>query len=112
MQKIMFVCTGNICRSAMAEKMLKKAVEENKLNIEVYSSGTNAEDGDYPTLEAVETMEEYGIDMRNHRATNVKKSNIEEMDIVLCATTNHKNVILIMYPTLKRKSIYNEGICK
>ena len=98
--KIMFVCTGNICRSAMADKMLAKRVEEENLNIEVYSSGTFAEIGDYPTVEAIEVMEEYGIDLRPHRATNIRRSNIEEMDLILCATTTHKNMVLQLYPNL------------
>ena len=100
MQKIMFVCTGNICRSAMADKMLAKKVEEENLDIEVYSSGTFAENGDYPTSEAIEVMEEYGVDLRQHRATNIRRSNIEEMDVILCATTNHKNMVLQLYPNL------------
>lgn len=103
MQKIMFVCTGNICRSAMADKLLDKRAKEEKLDIEIYSCGTFAENGDYPTMEAIETMEEYGVDMRVHRATNIKKSNIEKMDLVLCATTNHKNMVLQLYPELAEK---------
>jgi len=98
--KIMFVCTGNICRSAMADKMLAKRVEEENLNIEVYSSGTFAENGDYPTVEAIEAMEEYGVDLKQHRATNIRRSNIEEMDLILCATTTHKNMVLQLYPNL------------
>jgi len=43
--KIMFICTGNICRSAMAEGMMKKMLEENNIkNVEVCSSGIYAED--------------------------------------------------------------------
>ena len=103
MQKIMFVCTGNICRSAMAEKLLTKRAREEKLDIEVYSCGTYAENGDYPTLEAIETMHEYDIAMKSHRATNIRNSNIEEMDVILCATENHKNMVLNLYPNLKGK---------
>ncbi len=101
--KIMFICTGNICRSAMAHMMLaKKAKEENK-NIEVYSCGIYAENGDIPTYEGIETMKEYGIDLKTHRATNIRNSNIENMDVILCATTAHKNNVINMYPKLKDK---------
>lgn len=103
MLKIMFVCTGNICRSAMAEYMLKKRVEEENLPIKVYSCGTFAENGDRPTEEAIETMKEYGIDITEHRATNISNSNIENMDIILCATANHKRVVLDLYPNLAGK---------
>ena len=103
MHRIMFVCTGNICRSAMAEKLLDKRIKEDNLDLEVFSCGTYAENGDYPTFEAIEAMEEYGIDLRGHRATNIRFSNIENMDIVLCATRSHKSMVLAMYPNLEGK---------
>lgn len=103
MQRIMFVCTGNICRSAMADKLLTKRVIEENLNVEVYSCGTFADNGDYPTIEAIDTMQEYDVDLKFHRATNIRNSNIEEMDLILCATTNHKNMVLEMYPSVEGK---------
>ena len=103
MQKIMFVCTGNICRSAMADKLLAKRVSEEKMDIEIYSCGTFAEQGDYPTTEAIEVMQEYDVDMKVHRATNIRKSNIQQMDLILCATTSHKNMVLQLYPNLQGK---------
>lgn len=48
-------------------------------------------------------MEEYGVDLKKHRATNIRKTNIEEMDLILCATTSHKNTVLYEYPNLKNK---------
>lgn len=102
--KIMFICSGNTCRSAMAHWMLKKKIEEMKINnIEVYSSGIYAETGDIPTEEAIETMEEYGIDLKNHKATNIYDSKIEEMDLILCLTNIHKLQILRAFPQLQGK---------
>lgn len=101
--KIMFICTGNICRSAMAHRMLEKRAKELNKNIEVYSSGIWAQNGDIPTYEGIETMKNYGIDLRTHRATNIRNSNIEKMDVILCATLNHKRNVLSMYPELKDK---------
>lgn len=102
--KIMFICTGNICRSAMAEAMLKKMLQENKKeNIEVYSCGLSADEGDIPTQNAIETMKDYGIDLKNHRATNIKYSNIEKMDLILCATLSHKIFVKNLYPELENK---------
>ncbi len=101
--KIMFICTGNICRSAMAHAMLlKKAKEQNK-NIEVYSCGIWAQTGDVPTYEGREVMKDYGIDISSHRATNIINSDIENMDVILCATYNHKRNVISMYPELKEK---------
>ncbi|MBR1802719.1 MAG: low molecular weight protein arginine phosphatase [Clostridia bacterium] len=101
--KIMFICTGNICRSAMAEAMMKKMAKDNQKNIEVYSCGISADDGDIPTQHAIDTMEQYGIDLKKHRATHIRYSNIEEMDLILCATTSHKMSVLRLYPQLEGK---------
>lgn len=101
--KVMFVCTGNICRSAMADGILKKVVAEKKLDIEVYSSGIYAEDGDYATYNAIYAAKYYEVDISNHRATNIKNSKIKEMDIILCATKSHKEAVIYMYPNLEKK---------
>lgn len=101
---IMFVCTGNICRSAMAHWLLiKKLEEKNRTDIKVYSCGIYAQTGDGPTYEAIEAMEEYGVDLKQHRATNIRNSNIKEMDLILCATNSHKIAVLDLYPELKDK---------
>ena len=100
--KIMFVCTGNTCRSAMAHHMLEKMVEDKK-DIEVYSCGIYADSGEPSTYNAIEIMKEYGIDMKNHRASNIKETNIEQMDLILCSTVSHKQLVLNMYPDLVGK---------
>lgn len=72
--KIMFICTGNICRSAMAHWLLKKKTEDlGREDIEVYSCGVHAQNGDIPTYEAKKVMkDEYDVDMQEHKATNIK----------------------------------------
>lgn len=103
MKKIMFICTGNICRSAMAEKMMAKMIKEHNKDIEVFSCGVFAENGDLPTDEAIEVMKEHNIDLTTHKATNIINSNIKEMDLILCATLSHKYSVIQMYPELKDK---------
>ncbi|MBP3800517.1 MAG: low molecular weight protein arginine phosphatase [Clostridia bacterium] len=101
---IMFICTGNICRSAMAHWLFEKKLEEKRIgNIQVFSSGIYASIGDTPTYEAKRVMEEYGVNMKHHRATNTRYSDIEKMDLILCATASHKNEVINMYPNLKDK---------
>ena len=43
----------------------------------------------------------YNVDLKKHRATNIKNSNIENMDLILCATKYHKEDVLELYPSLK-----------
>lgn len=99
----MFICTGNTCRSAMADVLMKKLVKDNNKEIEVYSCGIFAEDGEMPTFNAIEAIKEYDVDLKSHKATNIRNSNINDMDIILCATVSHKNSVINMYPNLKDK---------
>ena len=87
----------------MAEGILKKLVKENNLNIEVCSCGVYAGDGDYASFNAIEAAKYYDVDISNHRATNIRKSKINEMDIILCATQSHKQNVIYLYPELKPK---------
>ena len=67
MKKVMFICTGNICRSAMAEGMFKKILKDKGIeNVEVCSAGIYAETGAYATDEAIEAAKElYDVDILN-----------------------------------------------
>ena len=87
----------------MADGIMKKLVKENNVNIDVYSCGIYAETGDYATYNAVEAAKEYGANISYHRATNIRESNIKEMDLILCATVSHKQNVLYLYPELKGK---------
>lgn len=99
---IMFVCTGNICRSAMAHwLLLKKLNELKKEDIKVYSCGVHAENGETSPSEAINVMKQYGVDLTYHRAINIRNSNIREMDLILCATSSHKNSVLSIYPEIE-----------
>ena len=102
--KIMFICTGNICRSAMAEVLLKTKSENCKNEIEVYSCGVFAEDGARASSKSIEILKEkYNVDLTQHKATHIRNSNIEEMDLILCMTLAHKIMVVQMYPKLKDK---------
>ena len=98
---IMFICTGNICRSAMAQGLLeKKLKDQNRTDIAVFSSGLYAENGEMATRLATKVMEKYDVNLRLHRATNIRHSNIRNMDLILCATNSHKTAVLNKYPEL------------
>ncbi|MBO5349829.1 MAG: low molecular weight protein arginine phosphatase [Clostridia bacterium] len=101
--KIMFVCTGNTCRSAMADGLAKKIIKEKNLNIQVYSAGTFAMTGEHASYNSVAIMKEYDVDIALHKATNIEESNIQNMDLILCATKNHKSELISRYNNLKEK---------
>lgn len=99
--KIMFICTGNTCRSAMADGLAKKIIKEKNLNIEVYSAGIFAQTGEHASYNSIAIMKEYDVDIVLHKATSVDESKIKEMDLILCATKNHKAELQARYNDLK-----------
>lgn len=104
--KLMFICTGNICRSAMAHKLMEKMIKDAKRKeIDVYSCGVFAQNGDKSTHQAIEVMEEYGVNLKDHTATNIRNAPIQEMELILCMTQSHKYSVLQMYPELQGKVV-------
>ena len=104
--RIMFVCTGNTCRSAMAEAIFKQMVED---EIEVCSSGVAAENGQCPSKNTLDVCNSHGIDISRHRATYFKDSNIEDMDLVLTFEMHQKYKLKIYYPDLEVYTIKEIG---
>ena len=97
----MFVCTGNICRSAMAEVIFKDMVSD----VDVSSSGISTFSGQSATYGAIEVCRKHGLDLTGHRSTYVRDSNIEEMDLVLTATDYHSQFLRSSYPDLNIQTI-------
>lgn len=100
---IMFVCTGNTCRSAMAEGLAKKEIKDKNLDINVSSSGIFAMKGEHASFNSVAIMKEYDVDIVTHTATPIEESKIEEMDYIFCATYGHKSQVIAKYPELEDK---------
>ena len=76
MKKVLFLCTGNSCRSQMAEGFLKQYS-----NFEVFSAGTDP--GDFVQPFAIEVMREVGIDISSHKPEAVQKYLNNEFDYVI-----------------------------
>lgn len=84
------VCTGNICRSPMAEAMLRHELERRGCHdVEVASAGTWAGPGNPATPEAVEVMRGRGIDLDRHRSRPVDPVEVAEADLVVAMTSVH-----------------------
>ena len=86
--KIIFVCTGNTCRSPMAEGYLKSL---NINGLEVVSRGLQAGGG--VSENSVAAMQEIGIDISAHIPRNLTREEIETADIIVCMTATHKAIL-------------------
>ncbi len=91
-KKIIFVCTGNTCRSPMAEFLLKSYIKKNKLsNISVTSAGLSAE-GEM-TAEARAALAYLDVPYSKRKAKQLNSLMVEKNDLVVCMTASHKRAI-------------------
>lgn len=95
---ILFVCTGNTCRSPMAAALFNKIAVENDLDVRIESAGLFAVDGALASVGAYNAMKKYGIDLSEHRAKNITPKLLEQSDLVLTMTQAHKAQLLPYAP--------------
>lgn len=89
MTSVLIVCTANMCRSPMAEVLLRDAAKRRGLAWEVSSAGTAAAFGSPPATNAVPAMAELGFDLSDHRSRPVRAEYLTESTIVLAMARRH-----------------------
>ncbi|BCS81473.1 low molecular weight protein arginine phosphatase [Anaerocellum diazotrophicum] len=103
-KKILFVCTGNTCRSPMAEHLLKEKLRKMKIDdIEVESAGLSAFFPQKASKNAILVMNELGIDISSHVSRLINEEMIKESNLILTMERYHKEVITKMYPGVMDK---------
>ncbi|MDG2419906.1 MAG: low molecular weight phosphotyrosine protein phosphatase [Saprospiraceae bacterium] len=88
------VCLGNICRSPLAEGIMKKKIQEHQLNWKVDSAGTAAwHAGEKPDSRSIKVAQKNNIDILNQRGRQFQARDLDDFDLVLTMdATNYQNV--------------------
>ena len=91
MKRILFVCTGNICRSPLAEALLQRALHERAVeDVSVESAGTGAWDGAPASEGAYLVALERGLDLSGHRARLLTREIVEDAALILTMARHHR----------------------
>ena len=89
-QRVLVVCLGNICRSPMAEGLLRHHIQKKNLRIEVDSAGTNGyHNGEAPDHRAQAEMRRHGIEIAAQESRQIKRDDLDRFDLILVMDTNN-----------------------
>lgn len=100
---ITVVCTGNICRSPMGERLLAHALaaDDRFAGFKVLSAGTSAYPGDPASANSQVAMKKVGLDLADHRSRPLTSQLLDISDLVLTMTSGHKDIIELQNPGLE-----------
>lgn len=101
--EILFICSGNTCRSAMAQTLARDWLKRHGvgMRVRVFSAGISAYTGEEATDGAKNAMRMRGLSLDTHRARMLTREIFDAADLVLCMTQGHKQAILQVHPNDK-----------
>ncbi len=98
--KVLMVCLGNICRSPLAEGILKKKIAERGLSWEIASAGTgNWHIGEPPDPRSQAVAARHGLDISRQRAMQIKPEHLKHYDLILAMDQSNYNNLVNMAQT-------------
>ncbi|HWY87346.1 MAG TPA: low molecular weight protein arginine phosphatase, partial [Gemmataceae bacterium] len=103
MKTVLFICTGNVCRSPMAEGLFRQAVER-RAEYRVLSAGLGALEGQPPSPYAVQAVKELGIDISGQRSRMLTPDLVQAADYIFGMTHSHIDTVMMLYPLAAEKT--------
>lgn len=104
MKKLLFVCTGNVCRSPMAEGLFRHATGGRSESWEVRSAGISALEGQPPSPHSVEVMRDQKIDISRQRSRQLTPELVDWADYIFGMTEGHQALIQAIFPEAIEKT--------
>src|SRR6478736_1192927 len=103
MKTVLFVCTGNVCRSPMAEGIFRNATH-GKGDYRVISAGLGAMEGQPPSHYAVQAVKELGVDISAQRSRMLTPELVHQADFIFGMTHSHIDTVMLLYPQAAEKT--------
>jgi RpiB/LacA/LacB family sugar-phosphate isomerase len=103
MKTVLFVCTGNVCRSPMAEALFRRATS-GRGAFRAVSAGLGAMNDQPPTPHSVQAMRELGVDISTHRSRTLTTELVQQADYIFGMTHSHVDTIMLLYPQAADKT--------
>src|SRR5712664_2024760 len=103
MKTILFVCTGNVCRSPMAEGIFRQATR-GRGDYRVLSAGLGAMEGQPPSAYAIQAVRELGIDISGQRSRMLTPELVQQADYIFGMTHSHVDTVMLLYPHVAEKT--------
>ncbi|MDX1950694.1 MAG: ribose 5-phosphate isomerase B [Verrucomicrobiota bacterium] len=103
MKTILFVCTGNVCRSPMAEGLFRHAVK-GRGDFRIVSAGVGAIDGQPPSPYAVKACKDLQIDIGRQRSRMLTAELVQQADYIFGMTHGHVDAVTLLYPQAAEKT--------
>src|SRR6516164_2457155 len=97
MKTILFICTGNVCRSPMAEALFRRATD-GRGDFRVLSAGLGAMNGQPPTAHSVAAMRDVGLDISGQRSRSLTADLVGQADYIFGMTHGHVDTLGLLYP--------------
>jgi len=112
LKKILFLCSGNTCRSPLAEGIARKILTDRvNFPVEISSAGTSAFEGMPASQHSVEVAARHGIDLDGHQSALLNRSRVRDADLIVTMGAKHRETVGVIDPEALSYTVLLTSFC-